>query len=228
MRCLRLGGSIGGICDCISLFLAKILAMVAFAKKKYYTVEEYLDLEERSGEKHEYYDGKLITMPGGTHIHNEIAAKIISLLIVAAKQLPKKYKVYTSDMKIQIPEWKAFVYPDAVVVCEKPELWEGRKDVIVNPLLIVEVASPTTKGYDRSVKFDKYRTLPSFKEYLLVMQTMPEVSQYSSEEKDLWRTTTHRGLDGKIQLRSLGCEMNLADIYEDIEFPPEEERVLSE
>lgn len=192
--------------------------MVAFAKKTSYTIEEYLELEETSREKHHFYDGKLITMPGGTHIHNEIALRIGSALLITVKNLSKKYRVYNSDMKIQIPERNAFVYPDAVVICEKPELWEGRKDVIVNPLLIVEVASPSTEGFGRDVKFDMYRTLLSFKEYLLVMQTAPMISQYFREEEDLWRTTSHKGMDGKIPLHSLGCEISLADIYEDIEF----------
>ncbi len=87
--------------------------------EKIYTVGEYLALEERAKNKHEFYNGKIIKMPGGTHIHNEIAANLIGVLKNALDK--KKFKVYTSDMKIHIPRLQSFVYPDAVVVFEKPQ-----------------------------------------------------------------------------------------------------------
>ncbi len=199
--------------------MAKIKDMVAVAsKEKLYTIEEYFELEERSAVKHEFHNGKLISMAGGTHLHNEIALKVAAALLQIVKTIPKKFKVYNSDMRIQIPEFQSFVYPDAVVVCEKPEFWEGRRDVIVNPLLVVEVASTSTQEYDRNLKFYKYRTLPSFKEYVLVSQDSHYITSMFREEEDLWRASDARGIEKSIQLYSIGCKLDLATVYEDVEF----------
>jgi Uma2 family endonuclease len=197
--------------------------MVAIAQKeKLYTIEEYFDMEERSEVKHEFHDGKIIPMAGGTHLHNEIAVNVAAALLQLVKSLSKKYKLYNSDMKIQIPEFHSFVYPDAVVICEKPEFWEGRRDVIVNPLLVVEVASTSTEEYDRNLKFHKYRTLPSFKEYVLVSQDSHYITAMFREEEDLWRTSDARGIEKSIQLHAIGCKLDLATVYEDVEFENEQ------
>ena len=192
--------------------------MLTFVPNKKYTAQEYLCFEEKAFEKHEFHDGKIKRRKTVGHIENEINVKASCAIWQAAKKTATKYRVYMSNMKIRIPEHNAFVYPDAFVISEKPELWEDRKDVIVNPLLIVEVEPSSIEGYDREVKFEMYRTLPLCKEYLLISPTMPVVLQYFREEKDFWRTTIHSGLRCKIPLRSLHCEIALSDIYKDIEF----------
>jgi len=130
--------------------------------------------------------------------------------------------VYNSGMRIQIPEFQSFVYPDAVVVCEKPAFWEGRRDVIVNPLLVVEVASTSTEEYDRNLKFYKYRTQPSFKEYAPVSQDSHYITAMFREEEDLWRTSDARGIEKAIQLYSIGSKLDLATVYEDVQFENEQ------
>ncbi len=115
----------------------------AFEKEKVYSVDEYFALDEQSEEKLEYYNGKIKVMSGGTAKHNEIAARIIAILVNSLEQSEIRYRVYTSDTKIQIPSYSTFVYPDAVVVSLEPEFYEGRKDIITNPLLVVEVLSPS-------------------------------------------------------------------------------------
>lgn len=192
------------------------MAVSANFQKKTYTIEEYLELEERSQEKHEYYNGKIKTMPGGTPTHNQIAAHAIAELRFALKTAQKKFLIYNSDMKIQIPDENVFVYPDAVVICEKPILYKNRKDVIVNPLLIVEVLSKSTEEHDRGTKFDYYRSLPSFQEYVLLSQTKPRASVYHRESVDTWRIENVK--EGFIHLQSIGCQISLEDIYEDIIF----------
>lgn len=189
------------------------------ASQKIYTEEEYLAMEARSQEKHEYYNGKIIKMSGGSPVHNEIAVNITTALKIALKKAPKKYRVYNSDMKIQIPDENLFVYPDAVVVCEKPILYKHYKTVITNPLLIVEVLSKSTEEYDRGVKFDYYRTLPSFQEYVLLSQSKPRASVYHRESVDTWRIINV--VEGAIHLQSIGCDISLEDIYEDIIFDAE-------
>lgn len=186
-------------------------------KDKIYTVEEYLELEVRSQEKHEYYNGKIIKMAGATFIHNEIAVNTITAIRMALRQTGnKKYKLSNSDTKIQILTKNTFVYPDAVVVYEEPIFYKNRKDVIINPLLIVEVLSRSTAEYDRGTKFDYYQTLPSFQEYILLSQDMPHASVYHRKSVDTWQIENIT--EGVLDLQSIGCQILLADIYEDIIF----------
>lgn len=189
-------------------------------KERIYTAEEYLEMEARSLEKHKYYNGKIIKMAGVKPVHNQIAAHAIAELRFALKKAKKKFLIYNSDTKIQIPTENLFVYPDAVVVCEKPILYKNRKDVITNPLLIVEVLSKSTEQHDKGKKFDYYRTLPSFQEYVLLSQDKPFASVYHRETMDTWRIRDIK--EGIIDLQSIGCQINLEDIYEDIIFEADE------
>ena len=192
------------------------------APEKLYTIEEYLAFEKKAHTKHEYHNGKIVTMTGGTANHNEIALKVAAALLYLLEDKKKEYKVYNSDMKIQIPVYNHFVYPDAVVVCEQPEFYKGRKDVITNPLLVVEVLSPSTEEYDQHLKFEKYRKVPSFREYLLVRQDAPFATAYYREEENLWRTTDVEGLESSIFIKSVECGLSLAKIYKGVQFevPP--------
>jgi Uma2 family endonuclease len=188
-------------------------------KSKVYTFEEYLRREEKSVEKHEFYQGKIIKMPGGTDIHSEIAGNMIATIKVAVRPLPRKFKVYTSDLKIRIESLDSGVYPDALVICEQPEYWQNRHDVIVNPLVIIEVLSPSTQTYDRMGKFDLYKELTSFQEYILVSTDTFSVETRFREEPDLWRIKTETNIENIVNLRSLGVSISMADIYENIVFP---------
>jgi len=179
-----------------------------------YTIEEYLAMEAQAQEKHEYYNGKVVRMSGGTDLHNEIAANIIAVL----KKKKEAYKLYTSDMKIQIEAFQHFVYPDAVVICKRPQFYKDRRDVIINPLLVVEVLSPTTEEYDRGMKFYKYRTLPSFQEYLLLRQDAIAATTFYREAEDLWRTSDIQGMDAHIHLRSIDADISLLDVYDGVNF----------
>jgi Uma2 family endonuclease len=200
--------------------------MIAFPKQsrairppKVYTFEEYLYREEKSVEKHEFYNGKIIKMAGGIDIHSEISANIVTAIKIEVRQLPIKYRVYNSDLKIRIESLNTGIYPDALVICKEPEFWNDRRDVIVNPLLIVEVLSPSTQVYDRLGKFELYKQLPSFQEYVLVNADKHSVETRFQEETDLWRIKTETNIDSFVKLRSLGVSISLADIYENIVFP---------
>lgn len=184
--------------------------------EKLYTVSEYLALEERAKNKHEYYKGKIIKMPGTTYIHNLIAVNIMAALNIALYE--KDFSVLNSDMKIHIPQLESFVYPDAVVVFERPQFYESRNDVVVNPLLIVEVASRSTRKYDRTTKFEYYKTLPSFKEYVLVEQTQPWViASYKIAERT-WKDTEAASLDESIYFQSVDCTLEMKRIYHGVQF----------
>ena len=184
-----------------------------------YSIEEYFTLEAGAKEKLEYFDGKIRPMPGGTPLHNEIASNVVYVLKSLIKQIAeKKFKLYNSDMKIWIERLQHFVYPDAVVVCEKPLLYPGRKDIITNPLLIVEVLSPGTEEYDKHDKFMEYRTIPSFQEYVYLRQDAVEGAAFHRERGGLWRESNAVGLESVLPLYSLGAELRLAEVYEEVEF----------
>jgi Uma2 family endonuclease len=186
---------------------------------KAYTFEMYLQREEVSTEKHEFYNGKIIQMPDGSHTHSELAMNIRSAIKMVIRPLPRKYRLYSSDLKIHIESAATSVYPDAIVICETPEFWGNRTDVIVNPLVVIEILSPKTQAYDRLGKFELYKLLPSFQEYVLVNADTPAVETRFREEDDLWRIRTVTDLQQKVSLRALGVEISMADIYEDIIFP---------
>ena len=189
-----------------------------FREPKVYTFEEYLRREEKSVERHEFYNGKIIKMSGGTAKHSEIATNIATAIKIVVRPLPIKFRVYNSDLKIRIESIDSGVYPDALVVCEAPNYWQSRHDVIINPLLIVEVLSPSTKNYDRLGKFELYKQLPSFQEYVLVNADKYAVETRFQEEPDLWRSRYAFNVDEKIMLNSLGVAISMADIYDNITF----------
>lgn len=186
--------------------------------KQLFTLEEYLRMEEHATEKHTFENGKIKIMPGGTANHNEISANAITALSNAVRQLALKFRVFSSDMKIRIPYNNKILYPDALVIAEKPEFYEARKDIITNPLLIVEVISPSSEAGDRGSKFHDYRTITTFKEYLLLWQDEAFATLATRQSNDLWRMTDIQGLDQHIQLESIGCTINMADLYFNIEF----------
>lgn len=121
-------------------------------------------------------------------------------------------------MKIFIPAWNHVVYPDAVVIAKAPEFYEDRKDVILNPLLIVEVLSSGTENYDKGAKFEKYQSIPSFCEYVLVRQDKTEVLTYYREEAHLWKRSDFISPDGLISLLSVAAVLEMGRIYKGIEF----------
>ncbi|MBK9017686.1 MAG: Uma2 family endonuclease [Saprospiraceae bacterium] len=129
-------------------------------QKKRYSLEEYFEMEEKSEEKHEFHNGKIILMPGGSVPHSKIAVNITSILNywIEANNLP--FYVLNSDTKVRIEHFNRNVYPDVLVVCEKPQYWKGRTDIIVNPTIVFEVFSNSTREYDRDGKFNLYRSCP--------------------------------------------------------------------
>jgi Uma2 family endonuclease len=190
----------------------------ALEKEKLYTLAEYFAMSERSEEKLEYHNGKITTMSGGTTNHSEIAARIAAMLIFMVDEEDKPLRVYNSDIRIQILDYGKFVYPDAAVVNREPEYYQNRKDTIVNPLLVVEVLSPSTEKKDRTSKFMAYRTIPSLREYVLVDQDQPRVTTFFRNEARHWEDADAIGLEATVRLRSIDCEVPLARIYKNINF----------
>ena len=178
-----------------------------------YSIEDYLEMESNSTAKHEYWNGKIWEMAGGSDVHNEICARIIIEIGKALEKSTQTFKIYTSDMKIWIEKRRRFVYPDAVAVAVKPMYYENRRDIITNPLLVVEVSSDGTETYDLSSKFEQYRSVDSFKEYLIVSQSERVITRYYREKDNLWSMTDYTENDALVPLQSMGLEVPLSGIY---------------
>jgi Uma2 family endonuclease len=181
------------------------------------SIEKYLDKESLSAEKHEYYNGKIRKMPGSSYNHNKIAANIIIAFGQSFEINQLSFEVISSDQKVFIPKLNQVLYPDALVVYQKPEFWNGRKDILLNPILIVEVLSPTTEKYDRHDKFMSYKNIPTFMEYVMVRQETKEVETWFREEPHLWRETTFSDT-GDVKLSSIGISISMEKVYKNIEF----------
>jgi len=194
------------------------IVMEAIKKKSHYTIEEYLVAEEKADYKSEYYSGDIVAMAGGSPTYSEIGVNTTSALDAALKG--KKCTTYNSDLKIQTG--KVFVYPDASVVCGDLEYYEDRKDIITNPILIVEILSPSTSGYNKSGKFMRYRQLDSFQEYVLIQSTYPEIHIYRRQADNTWSLKPYTDLENDvIQLTSIEVEIPMSAFYDEVEFTEE-------
>jgi Uma2 family endonuclease len=192
--------------------------LVAPRTPKLYSLEQYLAREERSVTKNEFYNGIIKPMAGGKYRHNKIASNVLVELDLAVRGLKKYYEVINSDQKVYIIQANLALYPDALVICEKPEFWNGDTTLLVNPLLIVEIASKSTRSYDRGEKFLLYETLPTFKEYVLIEQNKQAVEVWFRQDEDTWKKSKTSGLETSILLRSLDVELALKDVYRGISF----------
>jgi Uma2 family endonuclease len=187
-------------------------------KQRYYTPEEYLELEETAEYKSEYIDGEIIPMAGGTVNHNQIALNLSTELNFAFKK--QNYRVFMGDVRLWILQKRTYNYPDVMILAGEPEFFNNRKDIILNPQIIVEVLSKSTKGYDREDKFQAYRTISTFQEYLLIDQTRIHVDQFSKTGKKQWTLREYDEEDEAIALVTVPFEISLQDLYNKVKFEP--------
>jgi len=178
------------------------------------SVEDYFRAEQKSIHKHEYHNGIITLMAGGTFNHNNLAGKAVTLINTYFEENDFPYFINGSDTKIRIEKYNKFVYPDAVVICEKPEFYQNRKDTITNPLVVIEVLSDSTKEYDRTTKYEYYRTIPSFKEYVLVHQESKHVSVYTKQPDNTWIVRDYEGEAAIAVLYAIqSCPLPLKRLY---------------
>jgi Uma2 family endonuclease len=189
---------------------------IAQTEKKVYTPEEYLEFEVNSEERHEYINGEIIPMTGGTPNHNKITGNFYAQLNFALKRQP--YDIFVTDQRLWIPEKRIHTYPDVMVVQGELQLEEGRRDTITNPLMIAQVLSKSTRSYDKDDKFAAYRSIPSFQEYLLIDQYEMHVEQYFKNDNNSWIFSEYDDANGTISLKSISFQFTLADIYDKVDF----------
>ena len=186
----------------------------------YYSPEEYLKLEEVAEFKSEYQDGRIIPMTGGTPNHNRIAVNFGGALNLATKGQP--YRVFINDLRLWIPSKRVYTYPDVMLVAGKLEFAEGRKDTITNAVMVAEVLSESTEDYDSGGKFKLFRTIPSFREYVLIDQYEMHVEQFVKTNDNKWVLSEYNGADAVLRLSCVEFEMRLGDIYNRVDFESEE------
>jgi Uma2 family endonuclease len=189
--------------------------MAALPQKRW-TVDDYLIYDRDHEGKHEYVDGQFYAMAGATRIHNlVVSATNFSLFRHARK---RGCEVYPSDMRVRTPS-QLYTYPDLVIVCGQSEvIKEHGQDTLLNPTLIIEVLSPTTERFDRTGKFQHYKTLPSLMEYVLVAQDAPFVERFLRQSDGQWLHAAAAGLDASIALITLDYVLPLREVYEQIAF----------
>jgi Uma2 family endonuclease len=167
------------------------------ADRRFVSLEKYFQREEKALHKSEYHQGNIIKMAGGTYNHNFLSVKITKLLDNFVEENDLNYAISGSDLKIRIEAYDRVVYPDAAVICEKPIFYENRKDTITNPLIIVEVLSESTYKFDKTDKFQFYRSLESFKEYVLISQDYKWVTVYTKQDDGTWVLRDYSGDDAE-------------------------------
>lgn len=178
------------------------------------SVEEYLDFELNSERPHEFFGGELFEVEAATFAHQSIGSSLIGALQPALRQ--KGCVVHFSGTRVAHSPRGPFVYPDLVAFCGKPMFFDP--GTLSNPVLIVEILSPSTKNYDLSQKFELYRKIPSVLEYLAVHQDQPLILQHSRQSDGAWLLREWRGLESILRLEPLAVELPLASIYQDIAF----------
>jgi Uma2 family endonuclease len=181
-----------------------------------YTPEEYLEMEISAEERHEYRNGEIIVMAGGLPNHNRVAGNISAQINFALRGKP--YQAFVTNQRLWIPPNRLYTYPDVMMTALPLELQEGRKDTVINPILIVEVLSKSTAGYDRAEKFAAYRTISSFQEYLLVDQYCQKIDRYVKHSKKKWELQIYDETDTVVQLQTIDLALKIADIYDKVDF----------
>jgi Uma2 family endonuclease len=189
---------------------------VTLTESRTYTADEYFALEVESEIRNEYRNGEIVPMTGGTPAHNELIRALTVVLSLGLHRQP--YQLFLADQRLWIPERNIHTYPDAMIVSRPIELKPGRKDTVINPIVIVEVLSDSTEAYDRGDKFAAYRTIATFQEYLLIDQCRPHLEHYVKQSANQWLFTEYNGLETKVSLSTLEVEIALADLYENVEF----------
>ena len=185
--------------------------------KHRYSLEEYLALERESEVKYEYWDGEIFAMSGGTSAHDQIMGNSYDLL--RNELHGRECRVFTNNMQIKVPAAPPYRYADGSVVCGKVELERfNGADLLINPILIVEVLSPSTEAYDRGDEFTFYKSIPSFREYLLIAQHRPHITHYVKSETGKWEYEEASGLSATIYLPTIDCTFALSDLYAGAEF----------
>ncbi|MFZ4638863.1 MAG: Uma2 family endonuclease [Nodosilinea sp.] len=189
--------------------------MTQALEQRTYTREEYLDFELAAEERHEYVNGEIRLMTGGTPDHNELVINLAALLKSTLRGKP--YRIFATDQRLWIPDRNFYTYPDVMVI-EKPlQPQTGRTDTVTNPCFIAEVLSKSTQDYDHGEKFSAYRTVESFREYLLIDQYQIHVEHYVKTATNQWLLSEYNTPNTLLALNVFAAQIKIVDLYENID-----------
>jgi len=185
--------------------------------KQRYSLEEYFALELASEEKYEYFNGDVFCMSGVSPNHSQIEGNLVTVLNNTLRK--RGCRVFTSNLRIKVPAAPPYRYPDLTVLCDKPVYEEiGGIDALINPTLMIEVLSTSTEAFDRGDKFTYYKSIPGFREYLLIAQHRPHVTHYVKQSGGKWEYEEANDPTAELYLPSVDCTLSLGEVYLDVEF----------
>lgn len=193
-----------------------------------FTVEQYLAIERQSEERYEFLDGVIYEMAGESDAHGEICANLAGILHPQLRGTPCRMRI--KDTKVRSGPTPRpgstkglFSYPDLLVICGELQHFDEHRDVIINPAVIIEVLSNSTENFDRSEKFQRYQIWnPTLSDYVLVSQTRPVIEHFARQADGSWLYRVFTGLESKLEILTIHCELPLAEVYDRITFPPAE------
>jgi len=185
--------------------------------KTHLTPEEYLAIERKAEYKSEYFNGEMFAMAGASERHVLIVTNVVAELRGQLRRRP--CTVYSTDLRVRVSPTGLYTYPDVVVVCGQAQFADDQKDTLLNPTLIVEVLSESTKDYDRGGKFEHYRTLMSLSEYVLIDQDKHHVEHFVRQPENRWLLSETNRLEDTIHVSSISCDLALAEVYDKVELP---------
>jgi Uma2 family endonuclease len=186
------------------------------------TEEQYLAIERAAEFKSEFLDGVMYAMSGGSLRHSDLASNVLAQLRAMLRS--SECKAFNSDLRVRVSA-RMYAYPDVSVVCGKPLLADDHQDILFNPIVIVEVLSPSTEQYDRGMKFQLYRTIESLREYILVDQDKVLIEQYIRQDASTWTLRDHQTLEDELKMDSIGVSLPLRLIYDRVDLLPPSGRV---
>ncbi|MGI8468302.1 MAG: Uma2 family endonuclease [Pyrinomonadaceae bacterium] len=188
---------------------------LAYKKAEITTDAEYLEFERAAKRKHEFIGGEIAAMAGASERHNIIASNLFLGLGLQARK--NSCRTFASDMRVKAKQGN-YYYPDIVISCGERNFEDGKRDVLLNPKVVVEMLSKSTKLKDRNEKFDSYTVLETITDYILIEQDETRVEHYTRAEGEDWRLRVLREPEEILNLASINCQISLAEIYNEVEF----------
>jgi len=183
-------------------------------QQTYYTPEEYLALEETADYRSEYFQGEIFAMSGGSANHNRITKNM--LIALESDFEDKPCEAFITDMRLLVKANGFYTYPGVMVICGQPEFVEGRDDTLTNPVVIVEVLSKSTEGYDRGAKFELYRALSTLQDYILIDQHKIHVEHFHRLKDGRWILQEFDSFEDSFTIESIDFEISLHQIYRNV------------
>jgi len=177
---------------------------------------EYLSMERYSEIRNEYFDGEIFAMAGASREHNQISSNIVR--VIGNQLLEKPCNIYSSDMKVKVKEIEKYTYPDIVIACETETYADDNNDVLLNPMVIMEILSDSTEAYDRGAKFAHHQLLDSLVDYILISQYFCQVEIFTRRDDDTWIYSKYATMEDVVTIGSIHCELSISEIYRKVTF----------